>query len=133
MGEHYPFFVSWENFIEALAKVLDAPELKTNSSDKAYLCFRTLLGASYLLGGAVIGFSHFSTITATPYRDLTRDKPLMTVTCEAFGRFLDCFGPLIDEDKNIITKVPSFTLQKLSSNLRPKSTHFFGFFLLAVG
>jgi hypothetical protein len=29
----------------------------------------------------------------------------MTVTCEAFGRFLDCFGPLIDEDKNIITKV----------------------------
>jgi len=85
MGEHYPFFVAWENLIEALAKVLNVPELKTSSTDKAYLCLRTLL--------------------ATPYRDFTRDKPLMTVTCEAFGRFLDCFGPLIDEDKNIITKL----------------------------
>jgi len=34
----------------------------------------------------------------------------MTVTCEAFGRFLDCFGPLIDEDKNIITKVRARSL-----------------------
>ncbi len=44
MGEHYPFFVAWENLIQALAKVLNVPELKTSSTDKAYLCLRTLLG-----------------------------------------------------------------------------------------
>jgi hypothetical protein len=117
MGEHYPFFVAWENLIEALAKVLNAPELKTNSTDKAYLCLRTLLGNIFCSSYFCLSLhsSSGAVTAATPYRDLTRDKPLMTVTCEAFGRFLDCFGPLIDEDKNIITKVRSSLSLSLSS------------------
>ncbi len=47
MGEHYPFFAAWENFIEALAKVLNLTDLKTNNNDKGYLCLRTLLGKHF--------------------------------------------------------------------------------------
>jgi len=86
LGEHYPFFVPWEGFLEQLANALETPDLlKPNNTDKGYLCLRTIL--------------------ATPYKDFTRDRPQMTVTCESFGRFLDCFGPLVEDDCNIVTKL----------------------------
>ncbi|KAL6063525.1 Dual specificity protein kinase [Balamuthia mandrillaris] len=86
MGEHFPFFVAWDGFVEALCSLLNAPE-HSSSADIGYLCMRTML--------------------AEEHKDYTRDKKFMKVTVEAFGRFLNCFGPLKDTSSsgdNIITR-----------------------------
>jgi len=72
IGEGYPFFVRWDDFIEevfSVLKIKDSPK-----TDVGALCLKTHISAHY--------------------QDETTEKEVRIVRCEEFGNFLKCFGPL---------------------------------------
>ncbi|KAL6059701.1 non-specific serine/threonine protein kinase [Balamuthia mandrillaris] len=79
--EHWPMSVAWDDFAHELFSLLgQSTEGLNRSNDIGYLCLRTLLSERY--------------------QDLTSSQQhsKLKVTAERFGNFLECFGPLTDEN-----------------------------------
>eukprot|EP00005_Dracoamoeba_jomungandri_P000898 CAMPEP_0174251982 /NCGR_PEP_ID=MMETSP0439-20130205/1638_1 /TAXON_ID=0 /ORGANISM="Stereomyxa ramosa, Strain Chinc5" /LENGTH=565 /DNA_ID=CAMNT_0015332445 /DNA_START=29 /DNA_END=1726 /DNA_ORIENTATION=+ len=91
LSEHYPFFIAWTSLFDELCELVGMSENEMRNS-KGYLCLRILL--------------------AEAYQDLkSSESKEMKVTCESWGRLLDCFGPLKVKHSTVLDKVEEICKQ----------------------